>query len=107
LISAAASKYSHHNAAAITIAAASAAQPATLSTWSSTEACPAEMTTSPSRMMRKRPNRSAKWCASSRSAGSTGVKVASSRSRRRPRFASRSSVSSAPDSAAIAIAHSA
>ena len=55
--SAAASKYSHHSPAARIIAATSAAHSAVVSAG----AWPASTRTSPRRMIRNSPNRSAKW----------------------------------------------
>ena len=60
LISATESKYSHHSAAASSIAATSAAHPLVVATSASIDPWPASTTTSPSRMIRNRPNRSAK-----------------------------------------------
>ncbi len=57
-------------------------------------------------MIRNSPKRSAKWCASSASAGSLGANAARSCSRRARCAAWRSSASIAPDSTLIAIAHS-
>ena len=67
LTSAAESKYTHHSAAASSITAMIGP------TSSPTGAWPASTITSPSRMIRNSPKRSAKWCGSSRSAGSSGA----------------------------------
>ena len=99
------SKYSHHNAPASTIAATSAVQPPAVSTCCAAPDWPASTSTSPSRMIRKSPKRSAKWCASSASAGSAGASSLQSCLSRARRVAWRSSFSIAPDSSAIPITH--
>ena len=60
LTSATESKYSHHSAPASTIAATSAVQPPVVSTCSAAPDWPASTITSPSRMIRNSPKRSAK-----------------------------------------------